>query len=78
VLLARIERQLAEQPGSLPEFVVARPRSVAELRAHLEPLEPFLEGADVLFDAGEEHPGRVAEKLYASLDRLLDVERLDP
>lgn len=78
VLLQRINRHLAQWPGSIPDFIAAQPRDVEELRKHLAGVEALAADVEVVFDAGEEHPSLVAEKICASLNRLVQVERLEP
>jgi shikimate kinase len=76
-LLARIGRQLELAPGSLPEFVVAAPRRVEELRAHLRDRERALCEISVIVEAGDTHPSTVATGILASLDHLVGVQRVD-
>jgi shikimate kinase len=76
ILLARIQRQRARAPGSLPEFLVGAPRLVEELRDFLAPREAALGEIGVVIEAEEGHPMWVAGEVLASLEDLLGVERL--
>ncbi|MDJ0787466.1 MAG: shikimate kinase [Myxococcota bacterium] len=76
VLLARIQEQHAARPGSLFGFPLAVPENEQELRDFQAPVEAILQGADVVFEAGDHHPSKLAVELLASLDRIVGVERL--
>lgn len=75
-LLRRIRAQCEAAPGSMPEFMMEAPRDLASLRAFLAPAETQLERLDTIFDAHDEHASLIAEKLLASLDRLMGVAPL--
>lgn len=66
-LLERIRAQLRERPGSLPEFVFGAPATADELAAHLARRSDALDETDVVFDAGDLHPARVAGALLEEL-----------
>ena len=67
VLLARIRRQLANAPASLPEFVLGVPGTPADLERHLAARSAALAALDLVFEAGDQHPARVAEAILRDL-----------
>lgn len=76
VLLARLRKREAEHPGSSYGFPLGLPATEAELTEFQAPVEAVLRSADVLLEAGDEHPSKVAADLLQSLDRITGVERL--
>jgi len=77
-LLRRITAQCEAEPGSMPAFAVAVPPDSDALREHLAEAEARLERLETVFDADAEHASVIADKLIASLDRLVGVERFTP
>jgi hypothetical protein len=69
-LLRRILAEVANDPGSQPEFVFAVPANVSELEEHLAPHEVARSAAHVILDAGERHPVALADEVLVELDAL--------
>lgn len=67
-LLRRIRREVADQPGSLPDFVYSVPATVRELEPQLALREDALASAHEILDAGERAPGAVADDVRALIE----------